>query len=249
MAGAPAQQSQAPTSVPGGNFVNLQDYLKANEGQGKAMADKVVGGVREQADKATGLGSMTVSPMGQAQQTIPDSGRRAGMTMDAARNAESGAGLAQTQGGREQLLNQAYGSGRSQGESNLDNALMGQGAGGRLEQLKGQYGGLAAHLGAQQQAGMDQWSASMKQRDLDAGRPDRTAAAYAKHNEAQTAERTHEADLAEKANHPPPGTTPAQYQSWVNELNALRARLSNQGTYDPSWDALTDEEKSKIQLS
>ncbi len=148
--GSPSQQ--APSSVAGGNFVNLSDYLKANEGQGQAMADKVTGGIQADADKATGLGSQTLNPSGPSAMLGTGLAQKQGAQMQAAQNAESGAKLAGTEGGREQLLNKAYGSGASQGESNFNNALLGSGSGGKLGQLQGKYAGLSTYLGQQQQA-------------------------------------------------------------------------------------------------
>ncbi len=165
---APAQQAlggpSGPTSVQGSNHINIQDYLKANEGQGNKMADKI--GIESQAAGVRGaqpvqnqyVQGLASAPRPQNAATGP-----AGLSSktptylegqaetDAAAAVSRKAGLAGTSGGQKELLDQAYGSGRSSGESDFDNALMGgTGGGSRLGDLNKKYAGLSSWVQADQ---------------------------------------------------------------------------------------------------
>ncbi len=153
---APQQAQAGQTSVAGSQHVNLVDYLKANEGQGKQMADKVAGGIEQGASKIAGAQPVKMNsalkleglgaPPKQSHSTFKygDPGYLTGQAeQDAANKVSEQANLAATGGGQQQLLDKAYGSGRSQGEADFDNALMGAGGGGRLQELTRKYGGLA----------------------------------------------------------------------------------------------------------
>jgi hypothetical protein len=181
---APAQQAMGgQTSVQGGNFVNIQDYLKANEGQGKQMSDRVAGGIESQASgiRATqpvqnryiqGLASAP-KPQNTATEALGISSRTPSYLegqaeLDAAGEVSRKADLAGTAGGQTELLDQAYGKGRSSGEADFDNALMGGGGGGtKLGELNKKYAGLSSWLQA------DRAGAASRANEKAAGEEDR----------------------------------------------------------------------------
>lgn len=142
--GASSVSPQGPVPQGVGSFVNLQQYLAANQGQGSGMADKAFGGVEQQANALQDPGLQARAD------TMAAAGDRSGIdAMNAgAQKVGQQAGLAGSWGGRDTQLAQTYGKGAqySQGERNLDNALMGGEAGNRLSQLSSRYSGLANKL-------------------------------------------------------------------------------------------------------
>src|SRR5262245_14242405 len=106
-AGAAPSSPGGPSSAPGSNFINLQDYLKANEGYGKKLTDQVAGSVERAGEFAKNynpnyVGGKTGMALKQdplslnaKNQKLPDTD-----VMGYAREAEEGAKLAQTEGGR-----------------------------------------------------------------------------------------------------------------------------------------------------
>src|SRR3990167_9398371 len=87
--GAPAPGpagGAGPTSVPGGGFTNLADYVRANQSQAKGMADKVINSVEATAAKAAppqnkvnpSMPSQPQAQMGLGPQAPRDSAPKAG---------------------------------------------------------------------------------------------------------------------------------------------------------------------------
>lgn len=168
-----AAQPQGQTSVPGSQHINIGDYLRANEGQGAKMADKLAGGLDAKAAPIAGaVGPLKAVAPGQGPAGVLDMGAGQGaaataaMTppghtpapaplrgqaeLDRANEVTADAKLLGTDGGRQELLDKAYGSGRTGGEAAFDNALMGGGAGGRLAELSKKYSGLAERVSGSQ---------------------------------------------------------------------------------------------------
>lgn len=139
---APAAAPAGPVPQGVGSFVNLQQYLAANQGQGSVMADKAFGGIENQAQ---GFDSVA----------MPTSRADADLLTASAQKAGQQAGLAGSWGGRDTQLANTYGKGAQydQGERNLDNALMGGEAGNRLSQLSSRYSSLANKVFAPASAG------------------------------------------------------------------------------------------------
>lgn len=163
---APQAKPQPGGTVGGGAFVNLLDYTRANQGAGQAMADKALGGAEKQgaalkAGPNKGPQVMAGSPVMQAAQAQKEAitGLRqmqlgGTSAIDAAKQVEQAANLAGTWGGRQELLAKQS-PGATQGERNIDNFLMGQAAGSRLDSLRQQYGGLADYVKTTQDAKRD----------------------------------------------------------------------------------------------
>lgn len=147
---AAPQAPGGPTSAPGG-FINLQDYLSANAGAGGAMAGKVAGSIEADAKRAAPGDAMKVQRPGALPNVVQGQdasiGWHQGQQQAAADSAQQKAGLLGTPGGQTQLLDSLYGSGRTTGESNLDNALLGGGGGNsRMGELQSRYKNFSGYV-------------------------------------------------------------------------------------------------------
>ncbi len=184
---AAPQGAGAPSSIQGGNFINLQDYLNANQGQGKGMADKAIGGLEAKASRIAGSdpnvqteirGAKTAQQMagqsvanaarsamagrgqaalaGQMPTAAPPAYLQGEAEATAAQEVSDAAKMAAREGGQEALLDKAYGSGRSQGESDFDNALMGaSGQQNRFQELSKKYSGVSDMVQGRNQLAAD----------------------------------------------------------------------------------------------
>lgn len=150
-ASAPAAGGSAPSSVRGGNFINLQDYLSANAGQAQHMAGNVLNPIESKGD-ALKSGRPTSLAESAGMSFAPATGQSRPSQQQAAGEVESQAGLLGSWGGREQLLRQQAGPQYSQGEANFDNALLGGAAGARMADLSKRYSGLADMVGGRKYA-------------------------------------------------------------------------------------------------
>ncbi len=138
-----------------GGFVNLSRYLDANQAQGQRMAGKVLGDIEKTGRGAQGAaqpraayslpeGILPASLSGVGGVALDDPMGRARKAGAAAEKAQLGSTL----GGRQELVEGAYGKGSS-GEGRLDAALLGGAAGNRFVDLSKHYQGLQGMAQAQ----------------------------------------------------------------------------------------------------
>lgn len=242
------------TTPSGSNYVNLADYVRANQGAGQALTDKVLGGANQQAaELKQGQGSLGTKQLGVQRATpgtfqftpgaplVTQQRQQGGSPLagqsavEAAQRVEETGRLAGTMGGRAELLNQQFGKdagGYSQGENDLDNALMGAGSGGRLEAAGKNFTGLTDMV-RERQARQEAIAAQR-----DAGERERAELEQLnqkQHDAEMAAEAKRESELDSYTRNPPEGEYGTQkYRDAVNELNSIRRRKANRGaTFDP----------------
>jgi hypothetical protein len=149
---AGAAPAPAPSRAGGGSgFINLSEYMRANQGAGDQMAaglaDKISGQVGQfQGQYGQLLGEARRSSAPSLHDVNPALYRQA---QQLGAEAAAGARHSQTAEGVGALLGQAYGTsgGYGSGMQGFDAFLTRSGGSGRLEGL-GQFGGLDKHLGA-----------------------------------------------------------------------------------------------------
>lgn len=147
----------APAAQPGGGggggrFVNLQDYVRANQGGAQKMASQVLGGIEKQGVGVGGPQAGRTGPGAQAVAGNPLASMAKHDEMGQAQAVESKAGLLGSFGGQQELLRQEYGKqgGYSEGENLLDAALMGQVAGGDIARVKNRFAGVSDYVRGRQ---------------------------------------------------------------------------------------------------
>ena len=111
----------------GTGFVNLQNWLALNQGQGQKMAEGLAQPV-EQAGQAAMAGMSNLDDPGQRQRAY---------------EASEAANLMATPNGRAAALQKRSQAGYTTGMNAYDSALVGANGGNRFNDLKSQYGGLS----------------------------------------------------------------------------------------------------------
>ena len=200
--GAPVAGPSGPATAQGGGFANLADYVRVNQGGAQQMADKVVGGVEQQGSIAQGTIQQrqpnTLST-GQTAAAAPNDAtfnRQANEARQVgqAQTAQQNVGLLGSWGGRGELLNQTYGQnpgGYSAGENALDNALLSNAAGARMQGAQSRFTGLADYVRGQQQSkyATEAKAAQAAQQSHDAASAAAAAAAEAKRRAEEEAKK------------------------------------------------------------
>ncbi len=269
-AGPTQPAAVAPATKPndGGGFVNLQDYLKANEGNGARMADKLD-------DPAQALGQGYQQAEAQTPAKPPDAwGNPApGIQQDPSAFDASIAHYGEQQGRAEgaakeygelvdegtrkaKLEDQNKGRGYTQGESDLDNFLTGQAASSEWQNQAQQFGTAARGAQTAQQGMIDRKAGATEsvraQKEID----DKAAAALKKQQEADRVAAVHKAnadqaaDLTEKArwktgtgfDHRP---TNAELKTFLNSNPGYRM-AGGDTLPESTQDRMTDEEVMQL---